>query len=126
MNQTAPADLYNRIINKINQEHKIMIIKRRLLWYSGGFVLSFSLLLPILAKLYLDINKSGMFAFLSLLFTDFKLIWANIGDFTWSILESLPVTSMVLTIGFLILSLLNISKFLNYYLQMRELEGQLT
>jgi hypothetical protein len=105
MNNLPSPDLYDRIINNINHEHKLLLLKRRLILYSGILLLSAGSLIPLIKNLLNDLYRSDFLEISSLLITDFKLVLANLGDFALSVLGSAPLTSFVLS-GFLFICLI--------------------
>jgi hypothetical protein len=46
MQQIPSADLYDRVINRINREEKLRMLKRRLILRSFGLLLSFFAFIP--------------------------------------------------------------------------------
>ena len=109
------ADLYDRVINRISREEKLMIIKRRLILQSSVFIMSFFIFIPLSLRLSVDITKSGLTQFLSLLFTDFSVIMANIGDYVLSLLESTPALSLSLTSAALLVLVFAMAKLVDSY-----------
>jgi hypothetical protein len=64
--------------------------------------------------------------FLSLLFSDFKIVAANFVDYTWLILESVPATSFALAFLLLIISLISFGKVLISFLEIKNLRSNLS
>jgi len=121
MQQTPSADLYDRIINQINREEKLMLLKRRLTFNVFGLALSFFVFIPLTLKLLSDLAKSGLTQFLSLFFSDFGLIMANIGDYALSLLESAPVLSLSLTLAALLALVFSLAKLVDSYSDFRKI-----
>lgn len=115
------ADLYDRIINRINREEKLTRLKRRLILQSSGLLLSFFIFIPLALRLYADIAKSGLMQFLSLLSTDFNIVMANIGDYALTILESAPVVSLSLALAAMLAVIFYIAKLEDAYVDFKKL-----
>lgn len=109
------ADLYGRIIKQINYEGKLLILKRRLILRSAGFLLSVFALIPLALRLFSDIAQSGFPQFFSLLFSDFGIVMANIGDYVLSLLELTPVTSLSLALAALLALVFYLAKLVDAY-----------
>lgn len=116
------ADLYDRIINRINREEKLMILKRRLAIDIFGLVVSLFVFIPLTMRLLSDLAKSGLTEFLSLLFTDFGLIMANIGDYALTLLESTPVLSLSLVLAALLAFVFSLAKLADSYSDFKKIE----
>ena len=121
MNQQLPPELYERVINRINYEHKILLLKRKIFAYLGGFSLSLIAFIPLLAHFRQDIIQSSLPQFISLIFSDFSSIRANLGDFSWLILESIPAASAGLTLLALTAFVFSLFKFYNFWTEFRAL-----
>jgi len=114
-------DLYGRIINRINHEEKLMILKRRLILRSSGLLLSIFVFIPLAFKLFSDIVSSGFSQFLSLLFSDFSIVMANIGDYTLSLLELTPALSLSLSLAALLSLVFYLAKLADSYVDFKKL-----
>jgi len=115
------ADLYDRVINRINHEEKLMILKRRLILRSSGLLLSVFLFIPLALKLLSDIVSSGFTQFLSLLFSDFSIVMANIGDYIFSLLELMPALSLSLALAALLSALFYVAKLADSYVDFKKI-----
>ncbi|MDD5527657.1 MAG: hypothetical protein PHO56_01630 [Patescibacteria group bacterium] len=98
MSELPSPDLYDRVINRINYEHKLLLLKRKLFGYLAGFTLSLIAFVPLFGRLHQDIVQSALPQFFSLIFSDFNSVISNLGDFFWLILESIPAASAALTL----------------------------
>jgi len=98
MDQLPAPDLLDRVINRINYEHKLLLLKRKLLGYAASFTLSLAAFIPLLGRFHQDVAKSDLPQFFSLIFSDFGSVISNISDFFWLILESVPAASTALTL----------------------------
>jgi hypothetical protein len=115
------VDLYDRVINQINKEEKMMILKRRLILRSSGLLLSIFAFIPLSFKLFSDIAQSGFSHFFSLLFSDFNIIMANIGDYVLSLLELMPALSLSLFLAALLSALFSIAKLADSYVDFKKI-----
>lgn len=109
------ADLYDRIINGIKQENKLITLKRCLILQSFILIISLLVFIPLALKLLSDLAISGLTQFLSLFFTDFTMVMANLGDYVLSLLESAPVLSLALTLAALLVFVFDLAKLADAY-----------
>jgi hypothetical protein len=121
MSQLPSSDLYDRVINRINYEHKLLLLKRKLFGYLASFALSFAAFFPLLSRFHQDIVQSALPQFFSLIFSDFSNVASNIGDFFWLILESIPAASAALTLLALTAFILSLVKVFNFWTEFRDL-----
>lgn len=92
-----------------------MILKRRLILESFGLVIWFIIFIPLTIELLSDLAKSGLTQYLSLIFSDFSLIMANVGDYALSLLESAPVLSLSLVSATILIFVFNLAKLADSY-----------
>lgn len=112
INQETPPDyLFNKIMAQITAQKKIILMKRLVVLSLGAIVLGAAGLVPIWERLSYDIYTSGTIEFLSLLFTDFKIVLANFDSFVLAFLESTPLTIIAVFL-FLFLIFVSILKIL--------------
>ena len=121
MEQIPSPDLYSRVINRINYEHKIFLLKRKLFGYLAGLAASLLLFIPLAQKFHEDAARSGMLQIFSLLFSDWQIVAENFGDFSWSVLESIPTASSALAILALIAFIFSSEKIFRFWLEFRSL-----
>lgn len=88
-----PKDLLSKILNRIKEE-RLLVIKRRIIFFSLGAVGSVFAFIPALSAARTEFDQSGIVQFFSLLFSNPSFISAFWEDFTLLILESLPVLSV--------------------------------
>lgn len=93
-----PDDLFDKIMNRINIEKRIIVVRRRIILFSIIVAISGSALGFILPKAHNDLSISGSYAFFSLLFSDFDAVLKYWNNFILAFLESLPIISII---GFL-------------------------
>jgi hypothetical protein len=91
--------LQEKIIRRIDYEREIKALKPKL-WAAFG-VMAFSVGLLAIAGDYMfkAFAQSPSYHFLALTFTDFGVMADNWQDYTFSILESLPLGALALTLG---------------------------
>jgi hypothetical protein len=107
---TPPAELLGKIITKINIEKQARF-KRMLVLRSLFFIFSVILLIWGGQWFIADIAESGFSHFLTLLFSDGKILLAYWQTFIMVLLESLPVSSLLVILA-AILAILQSLKFL--------------
>ena len=89
-------DLYNNILNRINNEKNIVIIRRKLIFTSIIFVVSISCFVSSVLFFLSAASQSGFSQIFSLMFSDFKIISNYYSSFVVSLLESLPIFNIIL------------------------------
>lgn len=99
-----PAGLTEKILLKIKNRQKFLII-RRLVASSIGAITSIALFIPALKTAQAAVMESGFLQFFSLLFYDFKIVIANWQSFSLSLLESLPVMGLVMVLAVILIFL---------------------
>ena len=122
MDKRPSANLYEKIIARINYENKLLILKKQLFGYLAVFLLSLGLFLPALLSLIGDLRQSGLPQIISLIFTDFSLVAANITDFSLSILESMPAISFALVVSVFVALIFSFSKFFISFSDFRKIK----
>lgn len=117
----TPIYLYNRIINSIEKEEKISVIRKRFIISLLFFITSFAGLIFSILLLDHNIEISGFKQIFSLLFLDFNTITIYLKDFLISLLEIFPFYEIsLLCVIFLLfftvskIFILNFKKILHY------------
>lgn len=83
-------DLVNTRINK----HKRFIQVRDYIIHSTISLVAIVALIPSLQNLYTNLEKSGFFSFISVVFTDSQAILEIFNDFILAVAYSIPLSSM--------------------------------
>ncbi len=97
---TAPREgLLQEILAAVERQEQTRAARRR--FWGFLFLCGASLWAVISMSMALaaDLRHSGFLAFASLLFTNGGDVLANWREFSYSLLESLPVTELILTLG---------------------------
>ena len=89
------GDLLAKIIARIGEERKAARIKWRLVLFSAVTVCSAVAFVPLFQMLRTGFIESGFLQFFSLLFSDFEIVAAYWQNFSLSLLETLPVFSLM-------------------------------
>ena len=78
--------------------------------WAFSFLGIFSLagLVPMLKILGNDLTRSGFYEYLSLAFSDSKLIFAHLQEFTLTLAESLPTMSLIISFSLILFFILSI------------------
>lgn len=107
---TPPAHLFEKIMILIHKEQRRRL-GFRVLIFSIGLVGSLAALVPSFQDVQARFAESGFVTFLSLPFSDAKMVIANWQNFSMALLEALPIMS---TVSFLavVLILLGSLKYL--------------
>ena len=103
-------DLLGKIMTRISEERRLLILKRRLVVFLAGLLGSIILFIPALKGLISGFSQSGFFQYFSLLFSDAEIITTYWQNYALSLLETLPVMNLILFLAiiFAILELLKL------------------
>lgn len=93
-------NLFEKIMLRIRAEEKAMAIKRKIAMFSIVTGFSFIGLIPAIKMAYSGFVESGFIQLFSLLITDTSTVMGFLGNFTLSLLETLPMNAILIT-GFL-------------------------
>lgn len=107
----APDDLFDKIMARIHKEEKMLVIKRRIVLFSLSILFSGAAIMPIFNMVWKGFIESGFFKFLSLIISDTGIVILYWQEFTMSLLESLPISGLIL-LSFVILAFLESLKLL--------------
>ena len=78
--------------------HEKRTARKKLIFTYTVDLLSLSLLVPVLKILINDLSKSGFYEYLSLTFSNGGIISSYWKEFMFSLAESLPIISIILTL----------------------------
>lgn len=98
----VPPDLFGKVMSRIEREKNSQALRRRFILAVASFLPFLFIALPAWRSFQINIIQSGFNEYLALLFYDFKIVLANWQDFSLSLLESLPVVSMVVALAVLL------------------------
>ncbi|HNZ86819.1 MAG TPA: hypothetical protein PLD95_04545 [bacterium] len=89
--------LFTTIMSKIDKEKRRLVIIRIVLFSSGllGSIVAF---IHVFNVLYANLAQSGFMSFISLLFSDSKVVLSNFSSFVLVLFENLPVTWIILSL----------------------------
>ncbi len=90
-----PVGLFDNVINQIQAKRK-SAAKKRLLIFSASTILSVVALFFTFQATRASLVESGFWHFFSLLFSDFKIVVAYGKNFISTLLETLPVTNIII------------------------------
>ena len=107
--QPLPVDLFEKVVLKIDKQQ---LFKARLKLVSWLLVLTVAiiLLVPAIGLFRNSLIESGFDKFFSLLFSDFKVVSVYWQSFVLTLLESLPIMSLVACLA-IVLVILEALKF---------------
>lgn len=91
-----PKGLFNKIMARIQEERRLLTIKRRITIFSLGVVGSAVALIPTFKMVQTGLYESGFLYFFSLIFSDFGTVVSYWQNFIMSLLETLPVINLVI------------------------------
>ncbi len=87
---STPADLYQKVIFRLEKEAEEREKRQRLILAVGSLIASFAILIPAGLNLKVQLSASGLPQFLSLIFSDFSIVAAHYRSFLLSLVESFP------------------------------------
>ena len=102
-----PAGLENKIYSRIEARAKSYNLKTKLLGF-GYLFASFMIFAKFSVYLFDEFRKSGIFEYMSLLFTDYKLVMGNFGEFILSIVDSTPYFAISLYVLAILILMLGV------------------
>ena len=105
-----PADLAEKILHYLGKERR-SAVRRRLVLLTCLMLISAAALLPTGQMARTELSQSGFWQFLSLIFSDFKLIQNFWQSFLLSLLETLPALSLALFLAALLVFLESLKFF---------------
>lgn len=108
-----PLDLFNKVMGRIEKE-KFLVIKRKFLFYAFSLVATIGSSIPLWSIFRGEIMQSGFRQYMTVLFYDFGEVIRHFGDFTFSVLESLPVLSIVSFLSVLLAALYFLKAIVRY------------
>ena len=103
--------LFNKIMLRIKTEQRKVILKRKIGIFAFILVISLTGLVPAFSMAWTGFADSGFVQLFSLAFSDTKIVMTYWQNFIFSLLESLPITGLMIA-GISLLALLGSLKFL--------------
>lgn len=89
-------DLFDRVIYRIDTECRLLNIKRRLAGLFVCFAGSLAALIFSFEAARVSFIESGFVEFFRLMFSDAEIVASHSQSFAFSLLETLPVTSLII------------------------------
>ncbi len=83
-------------MGRIHKEQRLLTIRRRVAFFSVGLIGSAAAIIPVSKILYAGLSESGFVEFFSLLFSDTGVVAAYWQSFAMSLLETIPVTGLII------------------------------
>jgi hypothetical protein len=107
LNDSVPSGLLEKILSRLAYEQDQSLIKK-LKYQLFGSVVFFAAALSslVLAVKTSIVSNTTTLKFISLAFTDFGVVLHNWKDYSFSVLESLPLDTMAFVIGALLATVL--------------------
>jgi len=105
-----PNELLGKIMKRIDQEKRLLTLRRRLFLFSTGLIGAIVLFIPALKGVISGFTQSGFSQYFSLLFSDAEIVLAYWQNYALSLLETLPIVNLILFLAtvFAILELLKL------------------
>lgn len=90
-----PTGLFEKIMNRIHKEERLLTIKRRIVIFSIGLVGSLAGFVPAFRMAQAGFIESGFVQFISLIFSDFSVVITYWQSFVSVLLETFPIMSII-------------------------------
>ncbi|MFA5188789.1 MAG: hypothetical protein WC460_05495 [Patescibacteria group bacterium] len=119
-----PNDLFGKIMERIGQEKKLQMLKRRIFILAASLFGALILFIPALKAVISGFVESGFAQYFSLLFSDAGIVLTYWQNYALSLLETLPVVNLILLLA-TILAILELLKLLVKNLKNIDLSKQL-
>ncbi|MCX6790945.1 MAG: hypothetical protein NTV62_01980 [Candidatus Gribaldobacteria bacterium] len=103
--------LFDRVMQGIKQEQQRRILRRKVWIFSISLGGSLIAIVPVSMAVKTGFTESGFFQFVTLIFSDFNTVATSWQSYLFSLLETLPVMSLVIFLVVL-LSLVESLKYL--------------
>lgn len=106
-----PEDLLGKVMSSINEERKMISLKRRIIIFSLGLACSIVVAIPAFKMARTGFTESGFLSYFYLLFSDTEIVMIYWKNFSFSLLETLPATGLA-AISAIVLIFLELLKVL--------------
>lgn len=90
-----PGGLFDKIVDRINAEHRLTIIKQKVAVFSIGLALSIAGFVPAIKMVQKGFVESGFADFWSLIFSDAGVVLSDWQNFMLALVEKLPIMGIV-------------------------------
>jgi len=97
----VPEYLLKKVIDRVEQEKRLALLKRRLFLSFIVFSASSTVFIPLIYWFKLEFNQSGFFEYLSLIYFDFNIVMIYWQDFCLTLLETIPAIALSITLAIL-------------------------
>ena len=90
-----PVGLFLRLLNRLGKEKQLRAIRRQLMILTPVLIGAFAALALTFQSVQASFYETGFYQFISLLFSDFSIVVVYWQNFALSLLETLPVTGLI-------------------------------
>ena len=118
---TASAGLKNRILQQIHNEQMLERLRIRMAICSGFLIVSVVMVIFLAQGLSAELGKSGFFDLLHLVSSDWHSVVTNLNDYALSLLEALPILTIVFMMTGIATGIVSLLKFLQYSFRIKNL-----
>jgi hypothetical protein len=99
LNKPRPSDeLFQKIMSGIHEKSNKSVLIKKITIFSVSLIGSLSALISALILLGARFSESGFYQYISLMFSDFRIIASNWQDYAISLLQALPAFSIALVL----------------------------
>ena len=117
----ASQGLQNRILQQIYKEQTLERLRIRMAVCSGFLIVSIAVVVFLAQGLSAELGKSGFFDLLNLVRSDWHSVVSNLNDYALSLLEALPILTVVFIMTGIATGILSLLKFLQYSFRIKNL-----
>lgn len=107
-----PKDLKDKILKSVETAIERKNRNRKIIGFSI-FSISMISFVDFAIMAIRELQQSGFSAYLSLIFSDSKLVLGNLGEFTLSLIDSLPTFAITITLVSILVILISIKYAMN-------------
>ncbi len=100
-----PAELLGKVMKSISEERRLIPVKLRIFLLSAGLIGTIISIFPAVKMLKTGFIESGFLQFSSLIFSDAGIVLANWQNYFSTLLESLPVMSLIVFLAVILFAL---------------------
>jgi len=116
----VPDKLFDKVISRLHWEKRVATARKKILLYSTATIFSLSALIGAFYYVRLEMISSGFINYFSLIYSDLDVVLLSWQNFSITLLESLPTTSLILllmSMAALMLMVKNLTKNIQLFIK---------
>jgi len=116
----VPDKLFDKVISRINWEKRVTTARKKIILYSSASIFSISALVGAFYYFRVEMASSGFINYFSLLYSDFDVVLSSWQNFSITLLEALPTTSLILMLISAAMLMYMVKNLLHYMKNMNQ------